>query len=213
MSDLGNNKIFAQNLQKFMDSKNIDRSTLCKDLDLKYSTVSEWLSAKKYPRIDKIELIANYFGIKKSDLIEHELRNSYSDYGIFPLPKTKKLPLLGTIACGEPILADENIEEYIETPVDISATFCLRCQGDSMINARIFDGDIVYIREQPDVENGEIAAVLIDDSATLKRVYKFPDKVVLQPENPAYEPLVFIKEEINNIKILGKAVAFTSTVK
>lgn len=132
---------------------------------------------------------------------------------IIPLPKTKKLPLLGTIACGEPILADENIEEYIETPDNIRATFCLRCKGDSMINARIYDGDIVYIREQPDVENGEIGAVIINDEATLKRIYKYKNKIVLQPENTAYEPLVYVNEELDTIRILGKAVAFTSTVR
>ena len=82
-----------------------------------------------------------------------------------------------------------------------------------MIGARIHDGDIVYIRQQPDIENGEIAAVLIDDEATLKRVYKSGDSIILQPENPAYAPRVFVREEINQIRILGKAVCFLSKVK
>ena len=132
---------------------------------------------------------------------------------LLPLPKFKKIPLLGSIACGEPILAEENIDEHIKCPDDVQADFCLRCKGDSMIGARIHDGDIVYIRIQPDVENGEIAAVLIDDEATLKRVYKKAESIILQPENPAYEPLIFVREEINQIRILGKAICFFSKVK
>ncbi len=135
---------------------------------------------------------------------------------ILPLPQTKKVPLLGDIACGVPILAVENVAEYVDMDTDIHADFALRCNGDSMINARIFDGDIVYIRQQPEVENGEIAAVLIgtmDTEATLKRVYRNEDSLRLCAENPAYKDIVFFQEEINSIRILGKAVAFLSTVR
>lgn len=138
-----------------------------------------------------------------------------SDYAsnVLPLPETKKVPLLGTIACGEPILAEENIGEYIDIDKDIDADFCLRCKGDSMIEARIYDGDLVYIRTQPSVEHGQIAAVLVDSEATLKRVFLYPDHITLKPENSAYEPLVYIGEQMNEVKILGLAVAFTSLVK
>lgn len=128
------------------------------------------------------------------------------------LPETKTVPLLGTIACGEPILAEDKIEDYVPAPEQVHADFALRCKGDSMINARILDGDLVYIRKQPDVENGEIAAVLIKDEATLKKVYHQNNALVLQPENTDYEPLVFVGEEINTIRILGKAVAFLSNI-
>lgn len=131
---------------------------------------------------------------------------------ILPLPATKPIPLLGTIACGTPILAQENIEEMLEAPENLHADFALRCKGNSMVGARIYDGDIVYIRQQPIVDNGEIAAVLIEEEATLKRVYRYPDKLVLTPENPAYEPLVFTGPELENIRILGKAVAFLSAL-
>lgn len=120
------------------------------------------------------------------------------------------IPLLGNIACGLPITAEENIEDYIAAPIGCNANFALRCKGDSMINARICDGDIVFIRSQPDCENGEIAAVLIGDEATLKRVYKYPDAITLMPENSSYPPLVYRNEELNTIKILGKAVGFVS---
>lgn len=135
---------------------------------------------------------------------------------ILPMPKTYKVPLLGTIACGEPILAVENIDTYIDVPEEIRCDFTLRCKGDSMINARIFDGDIVYVREQPDVENGEIAAVLVDGTeteATLKRVYKSEGQIMLMPENSAYQPKSFSGEDMNKVRILGKAVAFTSMVR
>lgn len=132
---------------------------------------------------------------------------------ILPMPKMRKIPLLGTIACGEPILAAENIECDVDIPEDIRADFALRCKGDSMINARIFDGDIVYIRKQDSVDNGEIAAVLIDDSATLKRVRAFPDHIILEPANPTIEPMTYWREQMNEVRILGKAVGFTSAIK
>ena len=128
--------------------------------------------------------------------MDGELQDTFDMFsvnGVLPLPETKKRPRLGTIACGEPILAQENIEDYDDVPNDIKCDFTLLCKGDSMIDARIHDGDVVYIRQQPSVENGEIAAVLIGDEATLKRVFVYDDKVVLQPANPAYSPLVYVK--------------------
>ena len=142
---------------------------------------------------------------------------SFSSVGvpdnIIPLPEMRQIPLIGTIACGTPITAEQNVEEIVDIPKHIHADFALRCKGDSMINARIFNGDIVYIRQQPTVENGEIAAVLIDNEATLKRVRIFPERLILEPANPTFEPLVYIGEEMNNVHILGKAVAFTSMIK
>ena len=132
---------------------------------------------------------------------------------IIPMPEMRKIPLIGSIACGTPILAEEHIEDYIDIPRHIHADFALTCKGDSMINARIFDGDIVYIRQQDTVENGEVAAVLIDGEATLKRVQLFEDHVSLEPENPQFRPLVYWGEEMNTVRILGKAVAFTSAIK
>lgn len=132
---------------------------------------------------------------------------------LFPV-KLKRFPLLGEIACGKPIFADEDKESTVMADMDIHADFCLRANGDSMTGARIFDGDIVFIREMPIVENGEIAAVIIDDEATLKRVYYYPEqgKLILNPENPAFEPLVYVGEELNEIRILGKAVYFMSAL-
>lgn len=142
---------------------------------------------------------------------ENKLFQSYKN--ITPI-KIKKLPILGDIACGQPIYAEENYESYIAADGSLDADFCLRAHGDSMTGARIFDGDIVFIRSQNSVDNGEIAAVIINDEATLKRVYFYPDegKLILSPENPKYAPLVYINDELENIKILGKAVAFQSHI-
>ena len=148
---------------------------------------------------------------------ENNENNTAPDYsnikGIMPLPEMRKVPLLGAIACGEPISREE--DEWISLPNDIKADFCLRCQGDSMIDARINDGDIVFIKACPEVENGQIAAVSIDNEVTLKRVFYYPEKnkLVLYPENKAYEPFVYMNEELNDIRILGKAVVFLSRAK
>lgn len=132
---------------------------------------------------------------------------------IIPMPTMRRIPLLGSIACGEPILAQENLEGDVDVPDHVHADFALRCRGDSMINARIFDGDIVYIRRQDEVEDGQIAAVLIGDEATLKRVRLYPDHLSLEPENPRYRPIVLWGEEMSCARILGLAVAFTSPVQ
>jgi repressor LexA len=133
--------------------------------------------------------------------------------GFLPIPHMVKKPRLGVIACGEPIMAEENFDGYDDVPDYIRCDFTLKCKGDSMVGARINDGDIVYIRQQPDVENGQIAAVMEDGEKTLKRVYKYPNKVILQPENPKYPPIVYVGEELNAFRILGKAVGFTSMIK
>ena len=141
-------------------------------------------------------------------------RKYTSDFGLTPV-RTRKIPLLGEIACGKPIFASEDRESYVSVGTDLNVDFCLTARGDSMIGARIMDGDIVFIQQCDIVHNGEIAAVIIEDEATLKRVYYYPEKskLVLNAENPKYEPLVYVGEELNQIHILGRAVAFQSDVR
>lgn len=127
--------------------------------------------------------------------------------GFEPLPEMAMVPLVGTIACGTPILAEQNVEARIGVPAAWRADFALTCKGDSMA-PRYLDGDIVCIRCQPQVENGQIAAVLIGDEATLKRFYQNGDIVTLQAENPAYSPLVYRGEELNEIRVEGRVVGF-----
>ena len=126
--------------------------------------------------------------------------------------KTKKIPLLGSIAAGEPIFANEDTRTYIEVDGSISVDFCLRVKGDSMVDARINDGDIVFIRQQPEVETGEIAAVMIDDEVTLKRIYKNDGGVILKPENAKYQPQFYSQKDSKNVRVLGKAVLLQSKV-
>lgn len=125
--------------------------------------------------------------------------------GFQPLPKRDRIPRVGQIACGTPILAEENVEAYDEVPSDWHADFTLLCQGDSM-EPKIKDGDVVAIHSQPMVENGEVAAVLIDGEATLKRVFLFDDHIELRAENPTFPTILRIGEDMNTITIEGKAV-------
>ncbi len=162
---------------------------------------------------EKVEKLAAALDTTPSELMGWGNNEKPKYDNIAPL-SIKKLPILGSISCGVPIYAAEEHESYAAVDKNLDADFCLRASGDSMIGARIFDGDTVFIRSQEAVDNGEIAAVIINDEATLKRVYYYPneEKIILSPENPRYAPLVFVGRELENIKILGKAVAFQSTV-
>ena len=133
---------------------------------------------------------------------------------VLPFPGTYKVPRLGRIACGEPILAEENIEDYDDVPLLVHCDYTLTCKGDSMIGARIHDGDVVCIKQDAAVRSGDIAAVLVDgDEATLKRVHFQPDGVILVPENPAYAPMVFTGADAQRVRIIGKATHFISAVR
>lgn len=132
--------------------------------------------------------------------------------GFEPMPKMKKIPLIGSIACGEPITAEQNIEKMVDVPENIRCDFSLTCHGDSMVDAGIHDKDVVYIRIQPEVENGEIAAVRIDGEATLKRVYYNPGTLTLMPANPAYAPTIYAGPQLEEVHIEGKAVGWTHWV-
>lgn len=161
---------------------------------------------------DKIESIAKALNVTPGYLMGWEQPPDIPDFpNIFPI-ETKKVPLLGKIAAGQPVMAEECFDSYVQCGNFIKADFCLRVQGDSMINARIYDGDIVFIHQQPEVENGEIAAVAIDDAVTLKRVYFADDSVMLRAENPKYKPMVFTKNDCLSFRILGKAVAFQGDI-
>lgn len=211
------------NLRILRKKKGLSLKALGEILGLSESTVSLYESGKRQPDNNTLIKIANFFDVstdyllgisnnsaKNADATNEKLYEKYSE--IISLPETKKIPLLGNIACGDPITAIQNTDDYVNADVNIHADFALLCKGDSMINARIHDGDLVYIRNQPIVDNGEIAAVLIDNEVTLKRFYKLPDYIELRAENPRYSPIVIPKQEAESVRILGKAVAFTSTI-
>lgn len=163
---------------------------------------------------EKVVLLAEALDTTPTRLMGWEEQEEFPTFDNIIAITTKRLPILGDIACGEPIYASEEYESYAVTDASLDADFCLRAKGDSMIGARILDGDIVFIRSQSSVDNGEIAAVIIGDEATLKRVYYYPsdEKLILSAENPKYASLVYVGEELNQIKIIGKAISFQSRI-
>lgn len=204
----------GQNIRLYRERLGLSQEELAKRLGYKdRSTIAKIESNVNDITQSKIIAIADALKTTPAVLMGWDSPSIDIPDNILPIPEMRQIPLIGTIACGAPTLAEEHIEDYINIPKQILADFALTCKGDSMINARIFDGDIVYIRQQDMVDSGEIAAVLIDGEATLKRVQLFDDHVSLEPENPQYRPLVYWGEEMNNIRILGKAVAFTSAIR
>ena len=216
---------FGLILKSLRNSRSLTQTELANKLGISYSTISMYERSQRQPDFETLEAIADFFNVDMDYLLgKSDIQNKYAAIvaasqgfssldiaNTTPPPQLVPKPRLGAIACGTPILAEENHETTDFVPADIKCDFTLECKGDSMIDARILDGDIVYIRSQPSVENGEIAAVLVNSNeATLKRVFFYANKVMLQPANPNYEPLVFVNEEINQIKIIGKAVGFTS---
>ncbi len=163
---------------------------------------------------DKIELLAEVLNVSPAYLMGWDSSEDVSFFsGQFIAINKRKLPLLGNIACGEPIFAEQDFEGYVEIDSSLNADFALKVKGDSMIGAFIRDGDVVFIHRQDTIEQGEIAAVLVGDEATLKRYYKYGDTVVLRPENSLYKDIEVKIGEDDNIRIIGKAVAFQSDVR
>lgn len=209
---------FSERFKQLRTERGLSQQDMANQLGFTKSRVNMYERGEREPGFDVLETIADYFNVDmdfllgKSDIPN---RSSWvlSLENTIPLPNMRKVPLLGTIACGTPILAAENLDGYVKMPENVHADFCLRCKGDSMIGARIMDGDLVFIHQQPDVDNGAIAAVIVEDEATLKRIYKSTGKIILQPENPRYEPFVFVGKELSQIRIIGKAVAFLSGVE
>ena len=211
---------FNERLRQLRTAKDLSQFEFAKQIGISISSVNMYERGEREPNFKMLEVIADYFNVDMDYLLGKTnipLKNSVESQilpsNIIPMPEMRKIPLLGTIACGAPVFAEEHMDGEVDIPSYIHADFALRCEGDSMINARIFNGDIAYIRKQDTVENGEIAAVLIENEATLKRVRLFDDHISLEPENPMYKPFVFWGEDMNSVHILGKAVAFTSVIR
>ncbi len=190
---------FKQILRKLRTEQNLTQKELADKLGISKSAVSMYELGNREPDFETEEAFARFFDVS-------------IEYLRFGTTSKNPIPLLGSIACGIPILAEQNYKEYVSPPEGVRADFALRCEGDSMINARIFSGDIVYLKAQTDVDDGQIAAVIIDDEATLKRVRKYEGKVVLQAENPLYSNIVIEDDLLEKAHIIGRAVAFLSDV-
>lgn len=208
----------SMNLKDIRKQKGLSQAELAKKIGVSRSAVSMWEIGASQPDNDLLLKMSRLMNVSIDALLGNEPARTASTIptasNIFPL-KTKKVPLLGEIACGEPIFAEEEFGNYISTTDDIDADFCLRAKGDSMIGAGIHDGDIVFVKAADMVDNGKIAAVLIGDEATLKRVYFYPEKskLVLSAENPEYEPFVYVGDELSEVRILGRAIAFQSLIR
>lgn len=202
-------RIFAKNLNHYMERTGKTTADISTDLSFPFSTVSDWVHGKKYPRMDKVQALADYFGILKSNLTEAAAANIPP--GFDPLPGMSRIPVVGQIACGQPITAEENIEGYASAPEQWRANFALICRGRSM-EPKIMDGDLVAIRSDIRVETGQIAAVRIGDEATLKKIYFYPERIVLRPINDEFKDIVFEGEEMNKVSIEGKAVGLCRNI-
>lgn len=202
--ELYDRKIISKNIRRYAEINNKTQTDISKDLKIPKSTLSGYFNATSTPSPGNIQKLADYFGVKKSDLDPRFIQPS----NVIPIKRTQTIPILGTIACGEPVLAEENIEDYIAFPNELTPSgesFFLKCKGDSM-EPVIQDGSLVLIRQQEDVENGEIAAVLLYESneATLKRIRKINGTLLLEAINEEYEP--YLVTEDNPAKIIGKAM-------
>lgn len=212
------NKIVTERINAIFQSLDISVSDFAKKLHISRQAVYGLFNGAT-PKNETVKYLANISGYS-TDYILGLTSETSSSFDIFQFDnihpvQMQRVPMLGKIACGTPMYADEERESYILAGTDIKADFCLTARGDSMIGARIMDGDIVFCRAQDTVENGEIGIVIIGDEATLKRVYLYPEKkkLVLQAENPKYEPFVYVGEELADIRIIGKAIAFQSDIK
>ncbi len=208
--------ILSENIKYLRNKKGVTQQELAEKVNYASpSAVQKWESGIAEPRFGTLRRLATYFNVLSDDLANIDMRRRDAEDihnipNVVELPETTRIPIIGTIACGTPVLAEQNFQGFTEAPVK-NADFALICKGESMINAGIHDGDIVYIKKVSEVENGKIAAVLIDNEATLKRVYRFPDRLLLQPANPAYPDQVYT--EVNDVRILGLAVAYTAYIK
>lgn len=214
----------SDKLKKARIDANLSQAELAEKLGLNTRTYGSYERGERDVSTALLRTICQTLSISSDELLENEIvaqHDNTDDISVLmsqhdnikPI-RLKRFPMLGEIACGEPIWADEDREHCVMADMNINADFCLTAKGDSMINARINNGDIVFIKQMPIVENGEIAAVIIDNEATLKRFYYYPEKgkLVLNPENPTFEPLVYMGEELNEIRVLGKAVYFMSAL-
>lgn len=203
----------GSNIKRLRTDAQLSQAELGKIAGVTDKAVSTWEADIKTPRMGAVEKMAAYFGVPKSAILDDVYQAPVPvPPGLEPLPEMATVPLIGDIACGTPITAEQNVVDRIGVPAAWRADYALTCHGDSMV-PKIQDGDIVCVRCQPMVENGEIAVVLIDGEATLKRFYRQGDTVTLMPENQAAcAPMVYQGPEINELCIEGKAVGICRAV-
>jgi repressor LexA len=210
MNNLGNKKTMANNINYYMKKRGVSRTQLSNTLNVAYTTLTDWLNAKTYPRIDKIELLANYFGVEKSDLVEERNTTSNSHQNISNLERVSfiSIPLYDSISCGTGSFVDDDIIERVNIPSDSlngdsSDYFAQRAKGDSMIDAGIHDGDLLVFQKTSFIEDNQIGSFCIDDGiATCKKFKSGKSFIQLIPMNRNYDPIVIDLNDIN-FRVVG----------
>jgi repressor LexA len=202
-----NKEVFPDRLRELMNENNETTRSIADIVHLSHSTISRYLKGKISPKVPTIEKLANHFDVNPVWLLGYNVPKYVEGEKIKGF---KEIPILGSIAAGQPVFAEENIKEYAKVPsekVKNGQYFYLEVSGDSMIGAGIYEEDLVLVRKQDDVENKEIAVVMVNaHDATLKRVFKQNGNVILQPENPKYDPIIIKSEDA---RIIGKVVGLT----
>lgn len=207
-------QIFSENLRRLLKESDKTQKELAEAIGESQQVVNTWAIGRSIPRMGRVQKLADFFGVEKSVLVDEWPESGIPKLSnVFPISK-RRIPLLGEIACGEPIFCNEDRESYIAAGTDVRADFCLKARGDSMTGARIMDGDVVFIQKDAELVNGGIYAVEIDDEATLKRVYydEGAQELRLLAENPKYPTMVYSGERLAHVHVLGKAIAFQSDV-
>ena len=209
---------FPDRLKEAMSIRGIRATALSQTTGLSKARISQYTHGVYSPNGDALCRLANALSVSEAWLLG---QSDQMEADAQPLPdrlsrvRYRPFPVLGDIACGTPVLAVQQMDEFISAPEDADADFILVAKGDSMIDARIFDGDEVFIKQADMVNNGEIAAVILDEEATLKRFFYYPEKnrLILKPENSKYEPMIYEGEELNRVRIVGRAVSVLSKLK
>lgn len=203
MSTEAERKIMSKNIKRYIDMKGVTRLQICDDLDIKYTTLADWINAKTYPRMGKIEMMANYFGCEKSDLIEERFVSSQT--------KAHKVPVYGKVAAGLPLEMVEDIIDYEEIPAkwgDPSDYFCLQIEGNSM-QPKMDEGDVVVVKKQADADSNDIVIFTVNgEKACCKRLKKSEHGLAFIPLNTSYDPMIYSWEQVEQlpVQILGKVV-------
>lgn len=213
---------FSSRLCKAISLRGLTQSDLCNMTGIPKSAMSQYCSGSFEPKQIRTDKIASALRVNVAWLmgfdvpmdINADLSKKDIPDGFIPMPKMRKIPLVGNIACGVPILAEENIEGEVDLPDDIHADYALRCKGDSMIGCGIRDGDVVYIRKTGEVpRNGQIVAVRIEDEATLKRFYLDGSDLRLVAENPSVPTLYYSGPQLELVSVEGIAVGYTHKIR